>query len=217
MPIATGHQTNLLVGESVVKKIAAADVFIACDEFQYVRHSWVNRNRLADGTWLVAPVNEHDTFAPINRVRLADQPARWREKLARTLENRLGDVGAPYAEQVRRPWRLLVGLNTALLTRLLSDLEIGAQWVFQSHLESGRHWGPAIGDDPWDTTPVSERLAAMTEEVGCDVWLSGPSGANYLDEQPFIERGIEVRYFDWQGESNYSAIELVRERLKAVA
>lgn len=213
--VATGHQVNFLVGASVVRKIAAADIFIACDEFQFVRHAWVNRNRLTDGTWLIAAVNEHDTFAPINRVRLADQPARWREKLARTLENRFGETAAGYANDIRRPWRLLSGLNVALLRRLLDDLEIAPEWVFQSHLEAGRHWGPVVGDDPWDLTPVSEKLAAMTAEVGADVWLSGPSGRHYLDETPFHDRGIEVRYFDYSEDTNPCGIELVAGRVAA--
>jgi hypothetical protein len=190
-------------------------VFIACDEFQYVRHGWVNRNRLEDGTWLIVPVDEHDTFAPINRVRLATNPVRWREKLARTLEHKFGETAAGYAHDIRRPWRLLSGLNVALLRRLLGDLGVDAEWVFQSHLESGRHWGPVVCDDPWDLTPVSEKLAAMTAEVGANVWLSGPSGRNYLDERPFAERGIEVRYFDFHEPANPCGIELVRERVAA--
>lgn len=213
--VATGHQINLLPGVSVVSKIAAADIFIACDEFQYVRHGFVNRNKLGDGTWITAPVDEHDTFAPINRVRLADQPVRWREKAARTLEHRLGDVAAPFAAEFRRPWRLLVGLNTALLRRLLDELGVAPEWVFQSHLESGRHWGPVVGDDPWELTPVSEKLAAMTAEVGATVWLSGPSGRHYLDERPFEERGIEVRYFVFDEPTNPCALELLRTEVAA--
>lgn len=213
--IATGHQINLLPGASVIEKIAAADVFIACDEFQYVRHGWVNRNKFADGTWIIAPVDEHDTFAPINRVHLAEQPVRWREKAARTLEHRFGETAAPFAAEFRRPWGLLVGLNTALLRLLLGQLGIAPEWVFQSHLESGRHWGPIVGDDPWDLTPVSEKLAAMSAEVRANVWLSGPSGRHYLDERPFEARGIEVRYFDYAEPTNPCGLELLRAQVAA--
>jgi len=208
--VATGHQPNLLPGISVVNKIRTADIFIACDEFQFVRHGFVNRNRLSDGTWLTAPVDSRDLFGPINRVRLAEQPARWREKVARTIEQRLSLD--EYAAEFRKPWRMLVGLNVALLRRLLDDLEIATPWVFQSHLESGKHFGPLVTDDHDQLLAVSERLALMTAEVGADVWLSGPSGRNYLDERPFRERGIDVVYFDHVG-PNASAVELVRERV----
>lgn len=78
--IVCAHQPNLLPGVSVVTKILASDLFIVCDEFQFTRGGFVNRNRLADGTPLCAPYDRRDTFAPINRVRLAEQPPRWREK-----------------------------------------------------------------------------------------------------------------------------------------
>ena len=72
----------------------------------------------------------------------------------------------------------------------------------QSHLAAGRY------DD------VSEGLAAMTAEVGGTVWLSGPSGRNYLDEAPFAARGIEVRYFEHVG-PNPCALELLTSRQAA--
>ena len=35
---------------------------------------------------------------------------------------------------------------------------------------------------------------AITAELGGDVYLSGPSGRNYLDESVFAERGIALDY-----------------------
>jgi len=177
-----------------------------------VRHGWVNRNRLPNGTWLTAPVDEHDTYAPINRVHLARDPVRWREKMGRSLAQYLGDYTAqPYRWILeRRRHELLVGLNAALLEQLFRDLEITTRWIWQSHLAAGRHWGPVVGDDPWELTPVSEKLAAMTAELGGDVWLSGSSGRHYLDERPFAERDITVDYFEWDGPNDSAVGELAR-------
>jgi len=215
--IATGHQPNLLPGMSVIGKIASADIFICCDEFQMVRHGWVNRQRLADGTPLTVPYDHRDRYAPINRVRIGND-ARWRAKIAKTLRMEYAAAADPYIAIIERPWRLLVGLNVALLHRLLSDLAIRPEWVTQSHLATGRVYGPIVTDDPTELADVSKRLAAMTAEVGADVWLSGPTGKAYLDETPFHERGIEVRYFDWpEGAANPSAIERLRVRKELAA
>jgi hypothetical protein len=54
----------------------------------------------------------------------------------------------------------------------------------------------------------------MVAEIGGTVWLSGPSGRNYLDERAFVQRGIRVDYFDHDG-ANPSAIELLSERVAA--
>jgi hypothetical protein len=200
--VVTGHQLNLLPGVSVTQKIATADAVIWMDQMQYARHGWVNRNRFSDGTMFTIPVAEGDTFVPINEVRIADPTGRFREKAARTMENKLGDAGAPFANHFRRPYRRLAGLNHALNTELLRSLGIEREEHFQSHLGSGRY------DD------TSEGLAEMVAEIGGTVWLSGPSGRNYLDEHPFTERGILVRYFDYDG-PNPSAVELLRERVAA--
>lgn len=201
--IVTGHQLNFLPGLSVMQKIAAADACVWMDEMQYERHAWVNRNRLADGTWLTVPVAEHDTFAPINRVKIADPTFRFRRKIARSLEHRLGAAtAAPYVTELARPYQRLAGLNAALMRHLTAALRIEVEQHYQSHLGAGRY------------EVTSEGLAGMVAELGGSVWLSGPSGRNYLDERPFSDLGIEVRYWRHQG-ANPCALELLRERVAA--
>jgi hypothetical protein len=212
--IVTGHQINFLPGCSVMAKVAAADACIWMDQMQYERHGFVNRNRLSDGAWMTVPVDEHDTFAPINRVRIADPTGRRREKIARTLEMRFGRLAEPFAAELRRPYRLLVGLNFGLLGHLHDALEIDTAPFFQSHLDAG-HPVPVVGEGE-DLVPARERLAEMVAEIGGSVWLSGPSGRNYLDETPFRERGIEVRYFEHEG-PNPCALEIAGDRMKAAA
>lgn len=200
--IVTDHQVNFLPGISVLRKIMAADCVIWMDNMQYRRHSFVNRNKLADGTPVVIPVAESDTYAPISEVRIADPTGRMREKAARTLELKLGQAGDPFAAEIRKPYRLLVGLNASLLRILTRALHPDVAEHYQSHLGAGRY------DD------TSDGLAEMVAEVGGTVWLSGPSGRSYLDERPFHDRGIRVDYFDHQG-PNPSAVELLRERVAA--
>lgn len=208
--IVTGHQINFLPGCSVIEKVRAADACIWMDAFQYERHGFVNRNRFeVDGPWMTVPVVESDTFAPINRVRIADPIGRARNKIGRTLEHRLGQtVAAPYVAELKRPYGLLVGLNWQLLTCLFHDLSIATDHHFQSHLDSG-HAVPITSEEESDLLPARDRLAHMVEEVGGTTWLSGPSGRRYLDEEPFRTRGIKVEYFDFEG-PNPSAVEMLR-------
>lgn len=208
--VVTAHQTNLLPGLSVMRKVAAADTVIWCDGLEFTRYGWINRNRLADDTPLLIPVDHRDLEQPINRVRIASRPARWRRKLAGTLRNRLGTSGEPYAAEIERPYRLLIGLNVALLRLLCHDLEIRTEWIFMSHLDAGTSV-PIIADNPEDLIPISRRLALMTAEVGGDTFLAGPSARNYLDETPFRKHDIRVHYWHHEG-PNPSAISLLQHR-----
>src|SRR5687767_5750922 len=64
--------------------IANTDRFILLDEVQYIRHGWINRNRLskAGGGWLYmqVPLMPHTHTALIKDVRI-DNRQPWKEKI----------------------------------------------------------------------------------------------------------------------------------------
>lgn len=213
--VVTAHQLNFLHGCSVIERVRQADIVIWLDETQFERHSFVNRNRLADGTAITIPVSRHDHFAPINRVRIADPTGRAREKVARTLELALGDAALPFAAEIRRPYQLLAGLNQALVEQLLRALDITVLQRFQSHLDLA-HALPVVSDDERQLRPVRARFAEMAAQLGATVWLTGPGG-HHCGEHVFAEHGIRVETFAWEkGRPNPSAIEMVAAR-QAVA
>lgn len=216
--VCTAHQLNWLPGMSVLERVRQADHVIWLDRAQYVRHSFVNRNRFSDGAWMTVPVDERDTFAPINQVRIADPTGRQREKIARKLEMLLGPAGALFAQELRRPYRLLSALNYALLQHATRALGIEVQQHLQSMLDL-RHSVPAVADDDHDAelVPVRERFAEMAEQLGATVWLTGPS-RHFGGEEQFLERGIRIETFMWD-RPNPCALEHLRRssRLEAAA
>lgn len=212
--VVTAHQLNFMPGCSVIERVRRADLVIWLDETQYEAKSFVNRNRLADGTPMTVPVNAHDHYAPINRVRIADPTFRARAKAAKTLELKLGPAAAPFAAELRRPYELLAGLNQALIETLLAELGIRVAQRFQSMLDR-THALPVWSDTEAQLEPVRERFAAMAAQLGGTVWLSGPGG-HHCGEEKFAEHGIRVVTYRHEG-ANPSAVELVRERLEVAA
>jgi len=201
--IVTAHQPNYIPGLSVIEKVAAADAVIWLDEVQYEKGGWTNRNRMPDRSWLTVPVARVTDGEAMNRVRIGEEKG-WREKHAAALERFYGPAAQPLIEEILRPYRLLIGLNLALLRVLLEGSRAGASWHFQSHLDGGRP-PVVVSMDPEELKLSSLRLALMTAELGGDTYLSGSSGRAYLDEQPFHDLGIEVDYFDWRGRNHCSA------------
>lgn len=188
--IVTAHQPNFLPGVSVVEKVLAADAVIWLDQVAYSNGGYTNRNRLPDGTWLTVPVARHPLGTPIDKILVSAACGEsWRGALADKLVYAWGASAVPFALEIMRPYRKLVGLNAALLRLMFAVLDPTIWQHWQAHLVSGARRDP------------SERLAAMVAEVGGDVYLSGPSGRDYLDERPFDERGIEVRYWQHAGEN----------------
>ena len=211
--IVTAHQLNFIPGLSVIDRIRRADVVIWLDGAQFVRHGWVNRNKLADGTLISVPVNEHDHFAAINHVRLADPTGRARKKIARTLQHHFGGQADPFVRELLRPYAKLAGLNHALIVALFDALGIQVEHRFQTFLDTEPAL-PVVTESGRDISLVRERYADMAAQLGADVYLSGP-GRHHGDPSTFAEHGIRIEYTDvWEG-PNHSAIELLRERVAA--
>ncbi len=209
--IVTAHQPNFLPGRSVIDKIAVSDAIIWLDEVQYTKGGFTNRNRTEDGTWLTIPVERLTDGKPINRVRIAEKPEMWRRKMSHTLWQNYGDLALPVRKEVETPYKLLLGLNVAVLRHVLEELKVFTAWHFQSHLDGG-HAVQAVSEDAEALLPISDRLAMMVQELGGDTYLSGPSGRRYLDETPFNERGIKVEYFQFAYGNNVNAMALINER-----
>lgn len=208
--IVTAHQPNFLFAASIITKIQASDALILLDEVQYTKNGWTNRNKLPDGRWLTVPVERHCAFKPINRVRIGEPEKEWREPLVRDLVTTWpGPVTDDICREILRPYGLLAGLNVAILGIILAELAPDVHTAFQSHLAGG-HIIPAVSDDAETLKPISHRIAYMVEELGGDVYLSGPSGRKYLSEEPFTRRGIRVDYWHHEGD-NPCALSLVEQ------
>jgi hypothetical protein len=148
-------------------------------------------------------------------VRIGEPEKDWRGPLIRDLiDTWPGDVTARICQEIMRPRGLLVGLNKVILRILLSLLAPAVEIECQSDLLGG-HTIPAVSDDKDALKPISWRIAAMVEELGGDVYLSGPSGRKYLSEEPFVKRGITVEYWSHQGE-NPCALSLLSQNISTI-
>lgn len=212
----TFHQPNFLPGTSVITKVLAADAIVWMDTVQWTKGGYTNRNRLPDGSWLTVPVSRSSSFAPINRVRIGHPRGAWRQAMCDKLRGAWpGDVTERACGQIERGYPLLVGLNAALLAVVLDELGYRGEQHWQSHLDDV-HAVPVVSEQRSALTPISERMAQMVAAIGGTVYVSGPSGRNYLDETPFRERSIEVEYWRHEG-PNACALELcfLAERIAA--
>lgn len=185
---------------SVVSKIRASDYVIWLDRVQFTKGGFTNRNRLPNGAWLTVPLQKHQTFRRICDVQVGSTKSNWRETLCQQIELAWGS--APILEEVcaeiLRPRGLLVGLNFALLEIVMDEYASFVKQERQSTLDAGE----AVvveSEDPAELLPISDRLAMMVAELGGTVYLSGQSGHNYLNEEPFQQRGIEVAYWEHSG------------------
>jgi hypothetical protein len=170
-------------------KMALSDIFILLDNVPYSKNSYQNRVRIksAQGEqWLTVPVMTKGRFGqltnevPINvntdwhkshlaALRTNYQPAPWYDQVLAWLEPMYAGIVthlAPFNESLIEAIRCQLGIST----RLELASELGSE---------GRG---------------SELLLELVRAVDGDVYLSGPSGRDYLDLAIFEADGIKVRF-----------------------
>lgn len=175
-------------------RIQASDLHIVLDHVQFEKNSYTNRNKIrtAQGwTWLTVPLKTKGRFGKlaINELEI-DAERGWPAKHWNTLRQNYGK--APhFAEHARffeelyaRPWDRLAGLLGAATGYLLErGLRIRTPLLHSSGMRVDGH--------------KSDLVLNLCRAAGAKVYLSGPLGRDYLDEEAFRQAGIEVRYHEY--------------------
>lgn len=192
-------QSNYIPWKGYFDLIASVDEFILYDDMQYTRRDWRNRNRIKTSNglqWLTIPVEVKGRYhQKINETRIAD--ASWARKhwnslrvsysKAAAFDNHASWLETLYLEAGKI--ELLSEVNALFIRAICEKLDISTRlsWSSDYHLEGDR----------------SARLRGICEQVGATRYVSGPAARDYLDEQLFANKGIEVSWMDYSGYAEY--------------
>lgn len=190
------HQPNFYPWLGFFDKWVRADVIVFLDDVQFPKTGgvWTNRTGIlyqGGRAWLTASIDRaFHGVREIREIELARDPA-WREKLMRKFEQAY--AAAPKREEAR--------------SLLAADLFGGQSLLIDLNVDSLRTIGTTLGLDggkivlssSLGVSAVStERLVAIVEKVGGDVYLCGGGAAGYQQDELFAHAGIEVRYQNFQ-------------------
>ncbi len=171
--------------------IARSDVFVLGDDLQYVKGSWINRNRiLVNGQpkLITFPLRKDNQFAPINQRWLCDDYAQEAQKLLRTLE--LSYARAPFKpetlELVRQilahPERNLARFAERAIRRLCSYLAIATP------IRVGSEMGlPARMDK-------QERVVTIAHKLHAELYINPIGGTALYSPAFFRANGLALRF-----------------------
>jgi hypothetical protein len=177
-------------------QIAKADLFVFCDDVQYDKRGWRNRNRIKTPQgpiWLTIPVlskGVQTSHIPILQIQIC-WDKNWNQDHWRAIQQAYQKTPyfkdyAPLLEDFyqSRP-RLLIDLTIPLSIALAEALGLNRTRFIRS------------SQIPDITGNKTDRLINILKVVGGTHYITGPMARDYIEEEKFKDAGIFLEYMDY--------------------
>ena len=177
--------------------IHRTDRWVVFDTAQYIRHGWVNRNRILHPStgwqYVIAPLQQHHREAPISDVKVHEGRS-WRDRLCGQLVHY--KKKAPYyaaamglVEDCLDNTELsLARLNVTILDKVCRYLQIPFRYEYFSEMKLDL--GPVGGPGDW--------ALRISEALGASEYVNPPGGEALFDKAKFAAVGIELTFQEFE-------------------
>lgn len=173
--------------------IKNTDYFMFFDTPQYIRHGWINRNRILDAKendiYFTVPIEKNHRETAIKDVKISYN-SNWRKKL----------IGQLTVYKKRAPF-----YNTVL--DLVREV-IEKDWVYISELaidsvvKTSDYLGLDIKYDiyskmqlpEFEVNAPDEWALRITKYLGYDTYVNPPGGKSFFNRQKYESEGIELQF-----------------------
>ncbi len=183
------HQPDFLPYVGFFDRFLHSDVYLILDHVQFVSgtsKAWTHRDRIKTpkgAQWLTLSVRKSPRDTPINEVELSAE-VDWRSANLRLIEANYSRAPfyrevMPYIEQLyATPAVLLADFNIKSIELLMELLDVVRPMVRSSELSP-------VGAS-------NELLIDLLRKLGASHYLSGVGARAYMNEQLFLDNGIQV-------------------------
>ncbi|QHC05392.1 hypothetical protein GRQ40_16640 [Anoxybacillus sp. PDR2] len=190
-------QSNYIPWKGYFDIINDSDIFIFLDDVQYTNRDWRNRNKIKTIhglKWLTIPVGS-DTNRLICDVSI--ESSRWQKEHWETIKYcyskaKYFNLYKDFFEDLycSRVWTNLSELNQYIITHISKDiLGINTKFFNSKDLNcKGKK---------------QEKLINLIKKVEGNLYISGPSAQNYIDDLMFVKNQIQLVYKDYFGYPEY--------------
>lgn len=167
------------------------DRWIVFDTAQYIRHGWINRNRILHPNegwmYVIVPVKQHSQNATIKDIKIADNQD-WKRNIFGKLAHYRNQ--APYAGKtidlikdcLSFQDNSLTPMNIHALDKVCKRLGINFDYSLFSDMNLDL--GPIKDPGDW--------ALRISEALEVDEYANLPGGVDLFDEQAFADRGIKL-------------------------
>lgn len=168
-----------------------SDKWIVFDSAQYIRHGWVNRNRIlhpkSEWQYIIVPIRKHPRETQIKDIEIKIE-SDWKSRILGQLLHY--KKRAPYFETVfsfvedclSLSERSISRLNAYILEKVCNIIGIRFRYDFFS--EMNLDIGSVKGPGDW--------ALRISEALGADEYVNPPGGETIFDPSRFEDLGIKL-------------------------
>ena len=174
--------------------IKSVDRFILFDDVQYIRHGWINRNRIlkpGEGwQFIITPLQKHKQVELIRDVKLAENDD-WKKKIIRQIEHY--NVKAKYYNE------LIQLLNNCFDIKDTSVVKFNARCIemvceylsipFKVEISSEMNFDYSNVKSP------DEWALRMCEQLKGEEYINPSGGMEFFDKTKFENSNIKLTFF----------------------
>ena len=171
--------------------INMVDEWIVFDTPQFMRHHWINRNRIlhpnAGWQYICVPLKSHHQTTPINQIEISND-TDWENGILRQLLHYKKD--APYFAEVMAFLEDCFSESESNLARFNINIfrktcrKLGIDQPIRVFSEMNLSLGPIDGPQDW--------ALRISQAVGATEYINRPGGAGLFDEKIFLECRIKL-------------------------
>jgi hypothetical protein len=190
-------QSNYIPWKGYFDIIHDVDFFMFLDDVQYTNRDYRSRNKIKTNSgeiWLTIPLGSNRDKL-INEVKFND--LSWRENHLRSIEQfyKKADYFSKYYDLIReyyyqKDWIYLSDFNQNFIKRFSTEI-LEVKTTFQNS-----------ADFNVDEKKLN-KIIGLLEAVDAEYYISGPLAKNYIDENEFSKRNIQLHYKDYSGYPEY--------------
>jgi len=176
--------------------IHAADLFLLLDDTQYMRHGWINRNRILKpgGGWqyILVPLEKHGRYDPIKTIT-AQPHEKWKQLIVRQLTHY--KKKAPYYEETLQ---LINDLLFSQTTHHIATINYGIIKKLCAYLDM-RIEILLTSDQHFDYTHVEgsgDWALRIAEQVHATQYINPVSGRALFENDKFSSSGIQLSFLE---------------------
>lgn len=172
--------------------ILASDRFLLCDDVQYIRKGWMNRNRILSPQlgvdYITVPVAKHSSKEVIRNIEIAND-SDWKRKIGNQL---LHYSKAPYYKEVRELVLDTINANVSSLSELNGIcFEVTCSYI---GIPYKKEYTSSFHIDYTSIEKVEDWALCYCKYFNANEYLNPPGGMGLYNTTYFEESRIKVTY-----------------------